>query len=101
VARPSALATTVGLPGLLAGVALGLAAGCAPLPVADGPPPQRCDAATSPSLIGRHVGAVTFPRDANVRLVCTTCAATMDYDPDRLNLRFDEATGIIKSVDCG
>lgn len=101
MARRSAFAVTLGLPGLLAGVAVGLAAGCAPLPVADGPPPQRCEAATSQSLIGSHVGAVTFPRDANVRLVCTTCAATMDYDPDRLNLRFDESTGIIKSVDCG
>ncbi|MDI1280203.1 hypothetical protein [Brevundimonas sp.] len=101
MARRSAFAVTLGLPGLLAGVAVGLAAGCAPLPVADVPPPQRCEAATSQSLIGSHVGAVTFPRDANVRLVCTTCAATMDYDPDRLNLRFDEATGIIKSVDCG
>ena len=87
--------------GALGWIAVGLAAGCAPVPVSDAPPPSRCDAAASRSLIGSHVGAVTFPRDANVRLVCTTCAATMDHDPDRLNIRFDEATGIIKSVDCG
>jgi len=83
------------------GTAFGLVAACAPVPVAQTPSPSRCDAAASQSLIGSHVGAVTFPRDANVRLVCTTCAATMDHDPDRLNLRFDEATGIIKAVDCG
>lgn len=87
--------------GTLVGIALGLVAACAPVPVKEAPPPARCDAAASRSLIGSHVGAVTFPRDANVRLVCTTCAATMDYDPNRLNLRFDEATGIIKAVDCG
>jgi|TARA_R110002051_G_scaffold6651_3_gene31839 hypothetical protein len=87
--------------GIMIGTVFGLVAACAPVPVTEGSSPARCDAAGSQSLIGSHVGAVTFPRDANVRLVCTTCAATMDHDPDRLNLRFDEATGIIKSVDCG
>ena len=90
-----------GLAAILSGFAVVLAAGCAPVPVTEAPTPARCDAVASRSLIGSHVGAVTFPRDANVRLVCTTCAATMDHDPDRLNIRFDEATGIIKSVDCG
>ncbi|WP_339913811.1 I78 family peptidase inhibitor [uncultured Brevundimonas sp.] len=78
-----------------------LVSGCAPVLPGDGPGPQRCDAAASQSLIGRHVGAVTFPRDANVRVVCTTCVTTMDYNPDRLNVRFDQATGIIEKVDCG
>lgn len=86
---------------LLAAVA-GLAA-CAPVqapaPVADGP--RQCDAEAARSLIGSHVGAVSFPADANVRVVCTTCATTRDYRRDRLNVRFDEATGIIQSVDCG
>jgi hypothetical protein len=63
--------------------------------------PQRCDAEANRSLIGSHVGAVSFPADANVRVVCTTCPTTKDYRPDRLNVRFDEATGIIRSVDCG
>lgn len=73
-------------------------------PVADTPAepiPQRCDAAGARSLIGSHVGAVTFPADANVRIVCTTCPTTKDLRPDRLNVRFDEATGLIRSVDCG
>lgn len=61
----------------------------------------RCDANASRSLIGQHVGAVSFPRDAPVRVVCTTCPVTFDYRPERLNVRFDEATGIIRSVDCG
>lgn len=88
---------------LTAGLAL---ASCAPTP---GPAPEpqptpgpaRCDADAARSLIGTHVGAVTFPAGANVRVVCTTCPTTRDYRPDRLNVRFDQATGIIRSVDCG
>ncbi|MGV8929084.1 MAG: peptidase inhibitor I78 [Brevundimonas sp.] len=84
----------------LGGLAL---TGCAPVepPPVEAAGPQRCDAAAARSLIGSHVGAVSFARDANVRVVCTTCPTTRDYRPDRLNIRFDQATGIIESVDCG
>ncbi len=80
--------------------ALGLSA-CAPVETPTPGGPQRCDAEASQSLIGTHVGAVSFPAEANVRIVCTTCPTTKDLRPDRLNIRFDEATGIIQSVDCG
>ncbi|ADL01883.1 I78 family peptidase inhibitor [Brevundimonas subvibrioides] len=84
---------------ILAGSVL---AGCAATPPASAPEgPKQCDAQAARSLIGSHVGAVDFAAGANVRIVCTTCATTRDYRPDRLNVRFDEATGIIKSVDCG
>lgn len=82
----------------------GLLAACAGAPdegSTPGPQAWRCDADDARSLIGSHIGVVTFPRDAEVRNVCTTCAATEDHRPNRLNLRFDEATGIIRSVDCG
>lgn len=84
----------------VAGLAL---AACSPVDTSPGGTPvaQRCDAAASQSLIGSHVGAVTFPRDANVRVVCTTCPTTKDLRPDRLNIRFNEATGVIEKVDCG
>jgi len=79
-----------------------LAAGCAAPPEAAGPAtPGRCDAAANRSLVGSHVGAVDFAAGADVRIVCTTCPTTRDYRADRLNVRFDQATGIIKSVDCG
>ncbi|WP_396593634.1 hemolysin [Brevundimonas sp. R86498] len=81
-----------------------LTAGCAPT-AAPGPDgvggPARCDAEASKSLIGRNRAAVSFVQGADVRFVCTTCAATEDYRPNRLNIRYDEATGIIRSVDCG
>lgn len=77
-------------------------ASCAPMPESAGDPiAQRCDAEANQSLIGSHVGAVSFPADANVRVVCTTCPTTKDLRPDRLNVRFDQDTGIIRRVDCG
>jgi hypothetical protein len=85
----------------LAGLTGAVAAACAPMPDAGTPSPHQCDAEDAKSLIGTHVGAVTFPADKPVRIVCTTCPTTKDYRPDRLNVRFDEATGIIQSVDCG
>ena len=87
----------------LGGIAV-LAAACAdaprpsPMPA---PEPVRCDASAARSLIGSNVAAVSFPAGANVRIVCTTCPTTRDYRADRLNVRFDRATGIIRSVDCG
>lgn len=85
-----------------ASAALVLVGACAPVtPAVDPAASQRCDAADAQSLIGSHVGAVDFAAGANVRIVCTTCPTTRDLRPDRLNLRFDQETGIIKSVDCG
>ncbi|MNT27391.1 Peptidase inhibitor I78 family protein [compost metagenome] len=62
---------------------------------------QRCDPAAGQSLVGSHVGAVDFASNANVRIICTTCPATMDYRAERTNIRFNEKTGIIEKVDCG
>ncbi len=86
---------------VLCSLGAGLVA-CAPVgtPVAS-PIPQRCDAEASRSLIGSHIGAVDFQAGTNVRIVCTTCATTKDFRPDRLNIRFNQATGIIERVDCG
>lgn len=78
-----------------------LLAGCAQPPAPEPNGPKRCDAEAAKSLIGSHRGAVDFAAGADVRFVCTTCSATDDYRETRLNIRFDEATGIIRSVDCG
>lgn len=78
-----------------------LAAACAPVTPPPGPGgPWRCDAEGTRSLIGSHFAAVTFPADANVRFVCTTCPMTRDYRPDRLTILYDEPTGIIREVRC-
>ncbi len=61
----------------------------------------QCKADQSAGLMGTHVGAVSFPAGANVRIVCTTCPTTRDYRPDRLNVLFNEQTGIIEELRCG
>ncbi|RZJ42940.1 MAG: hemolysin [Brevundimonas sp.] len=83
--------------------AAALAAACAPTPSPETPGTgaQQCNAEASQSLIGSHVGAVDFAAGANVRIACTTCAVTMDYNPNRLNVFFVEETGIIERVTCG
>ncbi|MFN3537973.1 MAG: hypothetical protein ACK4Y4_11040 [Brevundimonas sp.] len=89
---------------LLAGSITALAAcapAVAPMPDENAGGPWRCDAEASQSLIGSHVGAVSFLAGSNVRMACTTCAVTFDYQEDRLNLFFDEETGIIERVTCG
>ena len=92
------------------GGALAAMAACVPPPPAapeapesggSQPPAWRCDADDARSLIGSHVGAVTFPQNSNVRIACTTCAVTQDYQEDRLNLFFDQETGVIERVSCG
>lgn len=86
---------------LTAGVAL--MAACASTPdsaMTDGAT-DTCGAAQNQSLIGRNVAAVSFAADANVRVACTTCAVTMDYQPDRMNVFFEQETGVIQRVTCG
>lgn len=82
---------------------LALLAACAAnpeMPAPDGMA-DTCGAAESQSLIGRNVAAVSFASGANVRVACTTCAVTMDYDPNRMNVFFDQDTGRIERVTCG
>ena len=88
---------------LILAAAAAVLTGCAATPPAPTNPaaPRQCDAAAAQSLIGSHVGAVDFAPGANVRIVCTTCATTRDYRADRLDVRFNEQTGIIEKVDCG
>lgn len=84
---------------LLSGLALMSA--CA-TPVVDEPGTSawQCNAEDAQSLIGSHFGAITFPQDANVRFVCTECAMTRDYRPDRLTILYDQDTGIVQEVRC-
>lgn len=88
---------------LIVGTAVALLAGaCASVqPPVEPSAPMACDASGVQRLVGSHVGAVDFAAGANVRIVCTTCPTTRDYRPDRLNIRFNQDTGIIERVDCG
>lgn len=69
----------------------------APQPVAD-----TCGAQDLQSLVGRPRTEIPVPvRPDLQRVACTTCAITMDVNPNRLNVFFDAGTGLIKEVRCG
>jgi hypothetical protein len=63
---------------------------------------DKCDAAELAWLVGRSRNEIPVPVDTTRRRVaCTTCMVTEDYRPDRTTIRYDAATGIVKSVTCG
>ncbi|MBU1541041.1 MAG: hemolysin [Alphaproteobacteria bacterium] len=85
-----------------------LAVACAPV-VDDGPAPTppgdgpgQCRADQYQRYIGRNRSELP-PRPTNEvwRVTCTTCPVTMDYNPARLNILFEESTGVIREVKCG
>lgn len=70
------------------------------------PPPQpvadACGARDLQNLVGRPRSEIPVPvRPELQRVACTTCAVTMDFNPNRLNFFFDAQTGLIKEVRCG
>lgn len=84
------------------------ASACAPVEAGDPtPPPPRdepgqCRADQYQRYIGRSRNELP-PRPAGEvwRVTCTTCPVTMDYNPRRLNILFEESSGVIREVRCG
>lgn len=74
----------------------------APAPPAATPARDSCGAAALQALIGRPRTEIPVPLYPDrERVACTTCPITQDYRPDRLDIFFDEATGIIRQIRCG
>lgn len=88
--------------------AAGLAAACAPMegdgsaptPPMDGP--DQCKASQYQRFVGMNRSELPqTPRGETWRVTCTTCPVTMDYSPARLNILYDQASGVIREVKCG
>lgn len=88
-------------------VALGA---CAPVPpTGPGPglepiPPEQnqCRASDYQYLIGRNRSEIPAqPAGATWRVTCNSCPVTMDFNPHRLNITYDDRSGIVDSVRCG
>lgn len=93
------------LPGLAAAALL--VAACAPVdpapaPMPPGDGPSQCRADQYQRYIGRHRSELP-PRPAGEvwRVTCTSCPMTMDYNPSRLNILYQESSGVIREVRCG
>ncbi|CAN5145236.1 hypothetical protein BH10PSE1_BH10PSE1_35350 [soil metagenome] len=53
-------------------------------------------------LVGKNKREIPVPVDVvNRRVVCTSCAVTMDYSPYRQNIFFNAQTEIVEQVRCG
>ena len=83
-----------------------LAAACAPVDNSGSTPPDdspsQCKADRYQSFIGRNRSELPpKPADETWRVTCTTCPVTMDYNPNRLNIFYEESSGIVREVKCG
>jgi hypothetical protein len=71
-------------------------------PPAAGETADACGADAMQHLVGRPRSEIPVPVKPQLqRVACTTCAITLDFNPNRLNFFFDAETGIIKQVRCG
>lgn len=94
---------------LIAVATVGLfAAACAPMEAggpatpAPGDGLSQCRADHYQRFIGRHRSELPpRPAGATWRVTCTTCPVTMDYNPGRLNILYEESSGVIREVKCG
>lgn len=84
-----------------------LAVACAPVENGDTPmppddAPTQCKADQYQRFVGRNRSELPpKPVGENWRVTCTTCPVTMDYSPSRLNIFYEQSTGIIREVKCG
>ena len=92
---------------MLSLAAAGLLSACAPTTGAEPatPPtggPTACKADQYQRLIGTNRSQLPqTPAGETWRVTCTTCPVTMDYNESRLNIVYDEASGVIRQVKCG
>lgn len=67
------------------------------------PTPVACKAGDYQEYVGRNRS--TIPADAPAgrifRVLCSSCAATMDYRDNRVNFTYDDKTNVVTRVSCG
>ncbi|NBB63709.1 hemolysin [Pseudomonas sp. ODNR1LW] len=63
---------------------------------------KPCKVEDYQAYVGRNRSTLpNAPEGQSFRLLCTTCAATMDYRENRVNFVYDAASGVIQQVKCG
>jgi hypothetical protein len=63
---------------------------------------DMCKAGELQWLVGKPRTEIPVPVDVVTRrVVCTTCPVTEDYSPYRLNIFYNQQSGIVERVSCG
>lgn len=95
---------------LLAMTGFAVVAACAPMQEGGSGSPMtppvseagQCKADQYQSWVGRNRSELpAAPAGETWRVTCTTCPVTMDFNPNRLNILFDQQTNVIREVKCG
>lgn len=63
---------------------------------------DQCRASNYQYLVGQDRSKIpAAPAGETWRVTCSSCPITMDYSDRRLNILYDERTGIVEQVRCG
>lgn len=67
------------------------------------PAPVACKAGDYQEYVGRNRSTIPAeaPRGRIFRVLCSSCAATMDYRDNRVTFTYDDKTEIVTRVSCG
>lgn len=73
----------------------------APAPGAEATP-VACKASDYQEYVGRNRSTIpTAPAGRIFRVLCSSCAATMDYRDNRVTFTYDDKTNVVTRVSCG
>jgi hypothetical protein len=76
--------------------------GASAAPATEVEPGDECRASNYRYLVGQPRSSIPEPPEgAKWRIACSGCPVTMDYSPARMNIFYNEETGIIEEVKCG
>ena len=67
------------------------------------PSPVACKAGDYQEYVGRNRSTIPAdaPRGRIFRVLCSSCAATMDYRDNRVTFTYDDKTNLVTRVSCG
>lgn len=67
------------------------------------PTPVACKAGDYQEYVGRNRSTIPAdaPRGRIFRVLCSSCAATMDFRDNRVNFTYDDKTNVVTRVSCG
>ncbi|MEN5168967.1 hemolysin [Brevundimonas pondensis] len=65
--------------------------------------PVACKAGDYQEYVGRNRSTIPAdaPRGRIFRVLCSSCAATMDYRDNRVTFTYDDSSNLITRVSCG